>query len=257
METDPAAEVSFVMSPAPSDGAEPRLNGEPPVWPPPERNHRLKRALLWALGIREHVGGARPVLLTFDDGPDPEVTPAALRLLREADARAVFFVLGRQADRHPDLVRRIHGEGHVVGNHTYTHARHGRLTVFEYLEDVNRCQEAVARALGRRPAHFRPPEGRLTAGSLCVPLLCGLEAVYWSLDPRDYALRTGEETAVCGDQLGDAATPGDIILLHDVNPALPSLLARLLPRLRERGMDLRGAVGRMARCRPGGASDAG
>ncbi len=227
--------------PASSDGAVLEQGG----WPEPVRNRRAKRLFLRAMGIQERVRSGREILLTFDDGPDPSVTPAVLEALREAKARAVFFVLGKQVEKYPDLVRRTQDEGHIIGNHTYTHTAYGRFTLFEYLEDVKRCQEAVAKVLGRSPTYFRPPEGRLTVGSLSVPLLCGLHTMYWSLDPRDFSLETSEQANLCADQLAAQTRPGDILLLHDVNPALPRVLARLLPQLRERGMDSSESVKRL------------
>ena len=222
------------------------VQDDPRNWPPPVRNRLVKRAALWALGIRERLGAGRSVLLTFDDGPDPDVTPAVLRLLRGARARAVFFVVGSRAEMHPQLLRQAVAEGHLVGNHTWSHDPGGRFAFLPYLEDVARCQAAAARALGKKPSLFRPPEGKLSVGSIGAPAALGLRSVYWSLDPRDYLLETGEQAADCACSLARCCRPGDILLLHDTNPLLPAVLGPLLQGLARRGMDLSAGVRRLA-----------
>lgn len=200
----------------------------------------IKRLVFRGLGMRQRLRGdaSGSVLLTFDDGPEPAVTPAVLDRLAGYGARAVFFVVGERATSHPSILRRILTEGHVIGNHTFTHHRHRFGAVGPYVRDVRQCQDAVAEATGYAPRLFRPPHGRITLGSVVGPRVCRLSTVHWSLDPRDYRLKSVEEAAGAGQALGGAAAGGDIVLLHDINPHLLTLLDVLLPRLASRGFDL-------------------
>ncbi len=185
------------------------------------------------------------LLLTFDDGPDPAVTPAVLDRLQAFDARAVFFVVGRLAEACPDLLARIRDEGHVLGNHTYTHNNERDPPFREYKRDVARCQDVVRRATGITPALFRPPKGHLSPVSLLVPRLLGLRTVNWTLGVRDWACRSGEAAMTAAALLEEQAAPGQIVVLHDDNRYLPEILDKVLPVFRNRGYDLASAAGQL------------
>ncbi|MBD3868853.1 MAG: polysaccharide deacetylase family protein [Acidobacteria bacterium] len=182
------------------------------------------------------------LLLTFDDGPDPEVTPGVLERLQAFNARGVFFVVGRLAEAGPELLTRIRDEGHILGNHTYTHENAGDPPFLAYKRDVARCQDVVHKATGLTPTLFRPPKGHLSATSLLVPKLLGLRTVNWTLGVRDWACRTGEEAAAAAATLEERAAPGQIIVLHDDNRFLLQILDQVLPVFRERGYDLASAA---------------
>jgi peptidoglycan/xylan/chitin deacetylase (PgdA/CDA1 family) len=186
------------------------------------------------------------VLLTFDDGPDPVVTPGVLDRLRSARARAVFFVLGRRAEAYPDLLRRIRDEGHLIGNHSHTHLHPNPLHPITYRRDLARCQDAIARIADVRPRLFRPPYGRLTAVSLLAPRTLGLRPVTWSLDVVDYGCHDEDSAIRAGDELLVRAQPRDIVLLHDNHPGVLTLLDRALPGLVERRFDLASGSGTLA-----------
>jgi peptidoglycan/xylan/chitin deacetylase (PgdA/CDA1 family) len=153
------------------------------------------------------------VALTFDDGPSPDVTVQVLDILSQKDAKATFFVVGRQVERHPELVRRAIAEGHVVANHTYSHpALFCFLSPRRLREEIERTQEVIYRATGVRPRHFRSPVG------LRHPLLkarlqrANLRFVLWRLRTYDTRRITRE---VLHRRIVDAVGPGAIVLLHD------------------------------------------
>lgn len=103
-------------------------------------------------------GAGHRVALTFDDGPDPERTPAVLDLLAQRGVRATFFLVGERAETHPELVRRMVAEGHVVGNHSHTHAGLFPLSSLRNTEEeLHRTTESLTRITGLRPRLFRPP----------------------------------------------------------------------------------------------------
>jgi peptidoglycan-N-acetylglucosamine deacetylase len=184
-------------------------------------------------------GSGQRILLTFDDGPDPAVTPAVLDLLETFSARAVFFVVGRKAAESPETLRRIRAQGHLVGNHSF---QHRRPPVRGYLRDLLRCQEVVRSHLGEAPALYRPPGGYLSPTTLAVPWLLGLRTINWTLDVRDHACRTRQQALVAARSLERMIQPGHIVLLHDDNVRVLDILEYVLPRLQSRGFDLGSAA---------------
>jgi peptidoglycan-N-acetylglucosamine deacetylase len=171
---------------------------------------------------------SRQVCLTFDDGPHPELTPRYLDLLAALGVRATFFLVGRNAEQFPELVRRMLTDGHTVGNHSYTHPNRGSVTRRQMAEDIRRGAEAIAAVCGQQPTIYRPPHGAVTAAELCRLLCSNLTVVLWNKDPKDFACQREHEVS---DWFG-AQPPesGDVILMHDVHPhsldALPQLVAQ-------------------------------
>jgi len=184
----------------------------------------------------------RTVLLTFDDGPHPRVTPAVLDRLREHGARAIFFVVGKNVQRAPDLLGRIVQEGHVLGNHSHDHQRHGALDVAGWRADLHRCQTVIEQHAGIRPRLFRPPCGCLSPASLYAPWSLGLRTVTWSVDFDDWRCRTPAAAADVAAAILDNVAARDIVLLHDDNACVLTILDRILPALVSQPFDLsRGA----------------
>jgi peptidoglycan/xylan/chitin deacetylase (PgdA/CDA1 family) len=180
------------------------------------------------------------VALTFDDGPDPRGTPAVLDGLAREGVRATFFVLGRHAERWPDLVRRAADEGHAVGNHGYFH-RKLHLRGPRYVrEDLERGTEAIERAGAPRPRFFRAPHGFRSPWVSAIARALGQTTVGWSLGVWD-SDRPGAE-AIATRTVG-GARPGAILLLHDgdgYNPEGDRLqtadaLPRIIDELHARG----------------------
>jgi peptidoglycan-N-acetylglucosamine deacetylase len=213
-------------------------------WPVSEYRRRswfkagARKCVLTAFGVTERLGTERDLLLTFDDGPDPEVTPVVLDQLAKHHAKAVFFVVGNRIPRAPHLLRRILAEGHAIGNHTYRHPLDRVPRFAEYYRDVEECQNVLESHTGLKPTLFRPPLGSLTLGSLLAPRLAGLRTLLWSVDVDDWKLRRDDDADQAGQRLADVAGPGDIILLHDDNPCVIPLLETALPRLCERKLGL-------------------
>jgi len=185
------------------------------------------------------VDGAGCLALTFDDGPDPVDTPKLLDLLREKGVKATFFVVGKRADQHPEIVRRAWAEGHLVANHTWSHyslfcfLMPGRLRA-----EINRGTESVGRICGVRPRFFRSPVG--LRHPLLEPYLkdAGLEYISWTIRTRDTLTAN---SSVLARRILDKAASGDIILLHDRLPggtnAMLEALPRVIDELRERGFE--------------------
>jgi peptidoglycan/xylan/chitin deacetylase (PgdA/CDA1 family) len=162
------------------------------------------------LGTMVGVRTADPVAaLTFDDGPDPQSTPQLLDLLARHGARATFFLLGRRAERHPDLVARIAAEGHAVGNHSWDHPSLPRLSGPEIAIQLRR----TAAALGDpRPRLMRPPYGDQSLASHLVARRQGYAVIAWSVVGADWLDDDGPTIAA---RILAGLRPGGIVLLHD------------------------------------------
>jgi len=182
------------------------------------------------------------VALTFDDGPDPEVTPAVLDLLAERRARATFFCIGRRAEEHPELVQEIVARGHRVENHTY---RHPRAFAFygprSQAAEVDRAQDVLEETAGRRPQWFRAPAGFRNVWLGRILHERGLRLASWTR--RGYDTVDGNPSRVARRLLSRLSS-GDVALLHDGSvarapggrPVVLEVLPRLLDVVAARGL---------------------
>jgi len=204
----------------------------------------LKRVLPSQLAIRKLPRSAHHcALLTFDDGPHPEVTPEVLDRLDRFQARAVFFVVGHRIVLAPWLLKEILARGHLLDNHSFLHANGRQLAFLEYRRDVLNCQRAIYQQCGYEPRLFRPPYGVMSFPSLFAPRTAKLRVVTWTLDIEDWRCRSKEEASRLGERLGQRVEPRDIILLHDDNPSVLEILDVALPIVAERRIDLGGGLG--------------
>ncbi len=160
------------------------------------------------------------VALTFDDGPNPGATPDLLGLLGEHGARATFFVVGESAARYPELVDRIHREGHALGNHSWSHPSMPGIPARKRREEVRRC----AALLGvRSSGYFRPPYGHQSVGSWWDVNRCGHRVVGWSLHAEDWLPHPADWMA---ERILQRLRPGRIVLLHDALHTTPDPACR-------------------------------
>ena len=150
--------------------------------------------------------------LTFDDGPNPVATPAILDALGERDVKASFFVLGRHAERWPQLVRRMADEGHVVCNHGYYHRKLHLRTPSYVRRDLELGTRAIIDACGAEPRFFRAPHGFRSPWVTAIARSLGQRTVGWTRGVWDSAL-PGVDTIV--NRTVRAARRGAILLLHD------------------------------------------
>lgn len=186
----------------------------------------------------------RRIALTFDDGPDPRWTPRIVDVLRREHVPATFFLVGAQAVRHPDLVRRLHGDGFELANHTFTHVDPGSVPSFERDLQISSTDSAIAGITGVRPRLFRPPYSSTPPAATPRQVRAytaiaheGYVLMLSDLDGRDWA-RPGVANIVRG------ATPrgstGGVVLMHDAGgdrSQTVAALSQLIPRLRARGFE--------------------
>jgi peptidoglycan/xylan/chitin deacetylase (PgdA/CDA1 family) len=154
----------------------------------------------------------RAVALTFDDGPNACATPAVLDALAAADVRATFFVLGRHAERWPELVRRLTVEGHAIGNHGYFHRKLQWKSPKYVRKDLELGTSAIEAACGVRPRYFRAPHGFRSPWVTAIASSLGQRTVGWSLGVWDSA-RPGADVIARRALAG--ARPGSLLLFHD------------------------------------------
>ncbi len=172
------------------------------------------------------------VLLTFDDGPDPERTPAILDLLDAHGRKAVFFVIGEKVRRHPELAREIVRRGHELGNHTLTHPAGsfwGAGSV-RTRREITGCSRAIEEITGMPPRWFRAPVGHRNWFTHPVCRELGLEIVAWNRRAFDTVRSDVDGIVRC---LVKDLARGDILLLHDTTPVAVEVAARVLAALDE------------------------
>jgi len=194
-----------------------------------------------AFGTITSVATDRPlVALTFDDGPDPRWTPRVLDVLRAHGAKATFFVVGANAEKHPEVVQRIHDEGHALGNHSQRHPSFPFISSARRRDEMAACRAALA-PFPQPLRLFRPPHLDQSLASRWDAWRLGYDVVACNRHVEDWEERSSEAMA---QALNDTLEAGDVILLHDalydrpersrapMIAALDAVLRRQTPRIR-------------------------
>lgn len=193
------------------------------VWPAciPRWAHPLLKA--WWPGTLWSTSHPNAVHLTFDDGPDPMLTPWVLEQLHNRGMTATFFVVGEQAQRHPRILEQVRDHGHALGGHTMRH-EHGWRT--EHSEYVSSARQSMAVA-GEAVAWFRPPFGKFTRAQATALAPHGT-SVMWDVLSGDYAAggQAGAEAVL--ERLKRHTKPGSVVVFHD-SPKCAEVLHAVLP----------------------------
>lgn len=168
------------------------------------------------------------IALTFDDGPSSNLTPRILDTLKAHGARATFFVLGKAAKRHPDLLKRMLAEGNAIGNHTYSHGK--GLSSFKAAQEIDKTADVIRQVTGRSPCCFRPPYGITTGNLAHVAEKDGYPVITWTISTAD---TTHIGADVIAQNVLHTPNPGAIVLMHDSGEhgatadAVPDMLDKL------------------------------
>jgi len=163
------------------------------------------------------------VYITFDDGPNPETTPFILETLKQFNAKATFFCIGKNVERNPELYNRLISEGHSIGNHTYSHLKGWKTKNREYFEDVDLAAQYIDSKL------FRPPYGRVKLSQI-RKLRHDYRLIFWSVLSQDYVETITPEK--CLSNVIPHVNSGDIIVFHDSLKAFPRM-SYALPKVLE------------------------
>lgn len=176
------------------------------------------------------------IYLTFDDGPIPVVTSFVLKTLNKFDAKATFFCIGDNVDKHPEIYQQLLNEGHQTGNHTYNHLRGWDTDDTAYLENVKKCSSMVRSDL------FRPPYGRIKKSQIAglKAKNPNLDIVMWDVLSGDFD--TGISPEKCLQNVVSNTLNGSIIVFHDSLKAFPRLkyaLPKALEYLKGKGHEFK------------------
>jgi peptidoglycan/xylan/chitin deacetylase (PgdA/CDA1 family) len=185
--------------------------------------------------------GSKTVALTFDDGPDPDLTPKLLKLLAKEKVKATFCLVGTQARRHSDLVRAIAKDGHSFCNHSWNHdLKLGKRSHQAIRADLERTNAAIRAAVpNAKIRYMRAPGGNFTPALVKISAEMGMHSIYWKVDPRDWDQPETESTNAHRDKIIRSVKkhthPGAIVLSHDyAQPATIDAYRVLIPYLRKR-----------------------
>ncbi|MFO8128282.1 MAG: polysaccharide deacetylase family protein [Bacteroidales bacterium] len=191
--------------------------------------NRLLRSLYGPGLIWSVRGKEKTVYLTFDDGPHPDITPEVLNILKREGVGAVFFCVGENVKRYPDVYRRILAEGHRTGNHTFNHLNGWKTSREAYIRNVEKCSEWVDSDL------FRPPYGRIRRRQV-AGLKSRFRIVMWTALSGDYD--AGVDEGQCLKNALNMKGEGSIVVFHDSLKArgtVEKVLPLFIAAARERG----------------------
>lgn len=186
--------------------------------------------------LDERAGNA--VMLTFDDGPTTNTTPAVLEVLAQHRVKAMFFIVGKRIEKNPGVLQKIVEQGHVLGNHTFQHPAHPIVRMVEYRSDIVQCQDLIKKETGIVPRMFRPPGGRITVAGLLAARSAGLSSVFWSNDGGENSFNKGKGPEFISNLVISQLKPKDVILFHDDCSATPEILDRVLVHLKKEKINI-------------------
>lgn len=202
---------------------------------------RLYPERIWAFSR-----SSNSVYLTFDDGPIPEVTLWVLDELKKHNAKATFFCIGENVQKHPEIFRRIIAEGHAVGNHTFNHLKGTKTETSEYVENVEKAGRQMIddgsekmdnsktsnqqSAISNQQSLFRPPYGKITSKQAKILQQKGFKIVMWDIISYDFDATISEEK--CLQNVLKNIRPGSVLVFHDSLKAEKNL-RYVLPKILE------------------------
>lgn len=171
------------------------------------------------------------IAITFDDGPNPEWTPVLLEGLKERGVKASFFVIGEKAEKYSEIIQNMYEEGHLIGNHTYSHVQLTAISKEEACEEITKTCQVLHDITGEYPVYIRPPYG-----SWDEQLECGINLlpVKWNIDTLDW---TTSNTANIVSKAVNGAKENGVILLHDNYETSVEAALQIIDRLQEQGYE--------------------
>ncbi|WP_425454719.1 polysaccharide deacetylase family protein [Falsibacillus pallidus] len=166
---------------------------------------------VFSIGITKKGQIPNRIAITFDDGPDPVYTPRLLDVLKKHNVKATFFLVGEKAERYPEIVKRIHDEGHLIGLHNYKHISNWFIPPFTLRTHLKRSQDIIYSITGEKPFYYRPPWGHFNAFTLMAS--AGSRVIMWTSIPGDWKENVGADKLL--ERLVAARQSGAVITLHD------------------------------------------
>ncbi len=211
-------------SPAPS-AAEPAKSPQPAATSAPSATPALSYSAV-------HVDGPY-IAMTFDDGPNEKLTPELLDILAAHHLHATFFVIGENVERYPKILQRAVREGHEIGNHSWSHPAFGKMSDAGVRRELQKTDDAIRAAIGRRPTLMRPPYGSITARQKqWIRDEFGYRTILWDVDPLDWK-RPGP--AVVTSRILKETHAGSIVLSHDIHAGTIKAMPATFDQLQAKG----------------------
>lgn len=174
------------------------------LYQPPRIVQRIFKGFVWH-------STQEKILLTFDDGPNPATTEKILKTLGEEKIQALFFCVGNNVKRYPELTKNIVDSGHAFGNHTFNHKVITKLTSLDFEKEVITMNQVIEEVIGNPPKYFRPPHGRFQLNLVSRLKQFQLKNVMWSLLPYDYK----NDLKVVKFAIKNYLASNSIVVLHD------------------------------------------
>ncbi|MDI9255827.1 polysaccharide deacetylase family protein [Flavobacterium sedimenticola] len=181
---------------------------------------------------------SKEVFLTFDDGPIPEITEWVLHQLEQYNAKATFFCIGDNIQKHPAVFQKVTAQGHAIGNHTFNHLKGWKVSLEDYIENTKKCSVTMANHLqNSEPGHlFRPPYGKIKRAQAKALRHLGYKIIMWDVISMDFDASVSPEK--CLENVIKNVENGSIIVFHDSVKAWKNLeyvLPKTLEFLQEKG----------------------
>lgn len=181
-----------------------------------------------------HKLSTNEILFTFDDGPNPEYTPKILAILKANNIKAIFFLIGKEVEKHPEIVKQIVAEGHVIGNHSYSHSNSfGFFSTKKVKEDLSKAQLAIQKIIGVPPKLFRPPVGVTNPNIAKAIKELKFKTIGWNLRTLD-TVTTDKQKLI--NKISTNLKPGSIVLFHDTQKVTLQALPEIIELCRKKGM---------------------
>jgi chitin deacetylase len=197
----------------------------PTFSPPPQLRGKIVTQV--QLGAQE-----KAIALTFDDGPWPDTTFQVLNILRQNNIKATFFWIGRNLKKYPDIGRQVVAEGHAIGNHTWHHW-YFHMNPATAAAEIENTSKLIYQTTGVQTFLFRPPGGFMHNGLVAYARSKNYGIMMWNSEPGEF--RPRNTVAGYVKNVVKMATPGGIVLLHDVHPKTVLALPQIIAGLRQRG----------------------
>ncbi len=183
------------------------------------------------------------IYLSFDDGPHPEITSWVLKLLNDYNAKATFFCVGENIDKHPIIFKKLISEGHSIGNHTHNHLKGWKISTSQYLENVLEAEAVMSRFAKETDGQklFRPPYGKIKPSQAKRLQLLNYKIVMWDALSADFDTSISAED--CFNNVIENSKAGSIVVFHDSEKAsekLKTVLPKVLAYYSEKGFNFKG-----------------
>lgn len=169
------------------------------------------------------------IALTFDDGPRRSTTAKLLDGLQERGVKATFFLVGKNIEGNEEIIKRMRDEGHLIGNHTYSHVQLSKVSTQQAYDEIVKTNELIQQVTGETPKYIRPPYG---AYSNSLLMQINMTPVLWSVDPDDWDT---ENTGKVVRSVVKNVKCGDIILLHDIYDSSVAAALEIVDQLKAKG----------------------